>query len=138
MVHRNFQSTEEMVLNLYSMAEKLDDIQNMLAADMDNILGPAPNLLIIHYHLNQLGNFHNQTTHEAKKASAASRDTLKRWFQRLNGVIEDFDAYIVELAKNILNLVRAGHHDVVVRLIKIAELEGNEDQKASANHRYMN
>jgi exocyst complex component 3 len=138
MVHRNFQSTEEMVLNLLSMAEKLDDIENMLAADTDDILGPAPNLLIIHYHLNQLGNFRNQTMHEAKKASAASRATLTRWFERLNGVIEAFDAYINDLAKNILNLVRAGHQDVVVRLIKIAELEGREDEQASANYMYMN
>ncbi|KAF8347725.1 exocyst complex component sec6 [Amanita rubescens] len=133
MVHRNFQSTQEMVLNLLSMAEKLDDIENMLAADSDSILGPAPSLLIIHYHLNQLGNFRNQTMHEAKKASAASRATLARWFERLNGVIEAFDAYIIELAKNVLNLVRAGHQDVVVRLIKIAELEGKEDEKASTN-----
>ena len=127
-----------MVLNLLSMAEKLDDIENMLAADTDDILGPAPNLLIIHYHLNQLGNFRNQTMHEAKKASAASRATLTRWFERLNGVIEAFDAYINDLAKNILNLVRAGHQDVVVRLIKIAELEGREDEQASANYMYMN
>ncbi|KAK2463655.1 hypothetical protein APHAL10511_004406 [Amanita phalloides] len=132
MVHRNFQSTEEMVLNLLSMAEKLDDIENMLAADADDILGPAPNLLIIHYHLNQLENFRNQTMHEAKKASASSRATLARWFQRLNGVIEAFDAYIIELARNVLNLARAGHQDVVVRLIKIAELEGAEDEKAIA------
>src|SRR6266550_3051982 len=138
MVHRNFQSTQEMVLNLLSMAEKLDDIENMLAADSDSILGPAPSLLIIHYHLDQLGNFRNQTMHEAKKASAASRATLARWFERLNGVIEAFDAYIIELAKNVLNLVRAGHQDVVVRLIKIAELEGKEDEKASTNRICMN
>ncbi|KAF8636384.1 hypothetical protein AX17_003566 [Amanita inopinata Kibby_2008] len=131
MVHRNFQSTEEMVNNLLSMAAKLDDIENMLAADSDDILGPAPNLLIIHYQLNQLEAFRNQTMHEAKKASASSRITLARWFERLNRVIEGFDAYILELARNVLNLVRSDHPDVVVRLIKIAELEGREDEKAT-------
>ncbi|KAF8631872.1 hypothetical protein AX15_002142 [Amanita polypyramis BW_CC] len=131
MVHRNFQSTEEMVDNLLSMAAKLDDIENMLAADTEDILGPAPNLLVTHYHLNQLEGFRNQTMHEAKKASASSRATLARWFERLNGDIEAFDSYIVELAKNILNLVRGGHADVVVRLIKIAEMEGKEDEKAT-------
>jgi hypothetical protein len=36
----------------------------------------------------------------------------------------------VQLAQNILNLVRAGHSDVVVKLVKIAEVEGKEDEKA--------
>ncbi|KIL69433.1 hypothetical protein M378DRAFT_69839 [Amanita muscaria Koide BX008] len=132
MVHRNFKSTEEMVNNLISMTERLDDIENMLAADSENILGPAPNFLIIHYHINQLESFRNQTMHEAKQASPSSRSTLARWFERLNGVIATFDAYIIELAKNVLNHVRAGHSDVVVRLLKVAELEGKEDEKAIA------
>ncbi|KAF8121672.1 exocyst complex component Sec6-domain-containing protein [Boletus edulis] len=36
----------------------------------------------------------------------------------------------MELARNILPLVRAGYPDVVVKLIKIAEFEGREDEKA--------
>ena len=116
------------------MAAKLDDIESMLAADSEDMLGPAPNLLIIHYHLNQLESFRNQTMHEAKKSSASSRATLARWFERLNGDIGAFDAYVTELAKNVLNLVRGGHSDVVVRLIKIAEMEGKEDEKASPSN----
>jgi hypothetical protein len=67
--------------------------------------------------------------HQAKKASASSRNTLTRWFQPLNNILEAFDDYILNLARNILNLVRAGHPDVVVKLIKIAEVEGKEDEK---------
>ncbi|KAF6761592.1 exocyst complex component Sec6-domain-containing protein [Ephemerocybe angulata] len=130
MVHRNFESTEEMVNNLLEMATRLDHLEHMLASDSRHIVGPAPNLLIIHYHLNQLERFRNHTMHEAKKASASSQQTLARWFERLNKFIERFDDYIVELAKNILPLVRAGHSDVVVRLVKIAEVEGKEDEKA--------
>lgn len=129
MVHRNFESTEEMVNNLLDMATKLDDIERMLASDSKDILGPAPNLLIIHYQLKQLENFRNQTMHQAKKAKQSSQQTLARWFERLNNVIAAFDEYILELARNVLNLVRAGHPDVVVKLIKIAEVEGREDEK---------
>ncbi|TFK39982.1 exocyst complex component sec6 [Crucibulum laeve] len=132
MVHRNFESTEEMVNNLLEMAAKLDDLEQMLASDSQDILGPAPNLLLIHYRLNQLERFRNQTMHQAKKASASSRSTLVRWFERLNNVIAAFDQYIAELAQNILKLVRAGHPEVVVKLIKIAEVEGREDEKAVA------
>ena len=129
MVHRNFEATDEMVNNLLSMGAQLDNLEHMLAADKREIVGPAPNLLIIHYHLNQLERFRNQTMHEAKKASPSSQATLARWFEDLNKLIVEFDEYILDLAKNVLNLVRAGHSDVVVKIIKIAEIEGKEDEK---------
>ncbi|TFK29761.1 exocyst complex component Sec6 [Coprinopsis marcescibilis] len=130
MVHRNFESTEDMVSNLLEMATRLDHLEQMLAADSRYIGGPAPNLLIIHFHLNQLERFRNETMHEAQRASASSRETLTRWFERLNGVIGQFDDYFTQLTLNILPLVRAGHSDVVVRIVKIAEIEGKEDEKA--------
>ncbi|KAK7030692.1 exocyst complex component Sec6 [Favolaschia claudopus] len=132
MVHRNFEQTEETVNNLLDMNDKLDVLEDMLETDSRDILGSAPNLLVIHYLLNQLEAFRNQTMHQAKKASANSRTTLTRYFERLNNVIEAFDQYIIGLASNILELVREGHSDVVVKLIKIAEVEGREDEKAIA------
>lgn len=129
MVHRNFESTEEMVNNLLDMASKLDDIERRLASDSEDILGPAPNLLDIHFQLNQLESFRNQTMHQAKKAKPSSQQTLARWFERLNNIIVAFDEYILQLAANVLNLIRAGHPDVVVKLVKVAEFEGREDEK---------
>ncbi|KAF9563971.1 exocyst complex component sec6 [Agrocybe pediades] len=130
LVHRNFESTEEMVNNLLDMAAQLDGLEHMLAADSREIVGPSPNLLIIHFQLNQLERFRNQTMHQAKKASPSSQATLTRWFERLNKVIAQFDEHIIQLAQNVLNLVRAGHSDVVVKMVKIAEVEGREDEKA--------
>lgn len=129
MVHRNFESTEEMVNNLLDMAAQLDDLEQMLAADSREIIGPAPNLLVIHFQLNQLERFRNQTMHQAKKASPSSQATLTRWFERLNKVIAAFDEHILQLAQNVLPLVRAGYSDVVVKMLKIAEVEGKEDEK---------
>lgn len=119
------------------MAARLDDLQRMLAADSREIIGPAPNLLIIHYQLNQLERFRNQTMHQAKKASANSQATLTRWFERLNKVIADFDEYMIDLAKNVLNLVRAGHSDVVVKMLKVADVEGKEDEKVRRNNCFI-
>ncbi|KAK7466403.1 SNARE-binding exocyst subunit S6 [Stygiomarasmius scandens] len=132
MVHRNFEQTEEMVNNLLEMNSKLNMLEDMLEEDSADILGPAPNLLVIHYILKQLEAFRNQTMHQAKKASPSSRTTLARYFERLNTVIEAFDQYIIGLARNVLNIIRAGNRDVIVRLIKIAEMEGREDEKAIA------
>jgi exocyst complex component 3 len=137
MVHRNFEQTEEMVNNLLEMNSKLDVLEDMLEADSQDILGPAPNLLPMHYQINQLEEFKNQTMHQAKKASADSRNRLSMWFERLNKVIEAFDEYILALARNMLALVRAGHPEVIVKLIKIAEIEGREDEKVSSSDRYI-
>ncbi|KAH7885843.1 exocyst complex component Sec6-domain-containing protein [Phlebopus sp. FC_14] len=132
MVHRNFEQTEEMVNNLLEMNSKLDILEEMLHADTQSLIGPAPNLLQIHFQINRLEAFRNQTMHQAKKASPASRQKLARIFERLSKLIEDFETYLFELAGNVLHLVRAGYPEVVVKLIKIAELEGREDEKALA------
>lgn len=140
MVHRKFEQTEEMVNNLIEMSSKLDDLERMLSDDSEDILGPAPNLLRIHYQINRLEAFRNQTMHQAKKSSKEVRATLTRYFDRLNRLISAFDEYIYALSRNILPIVRAGHPDVIVKLLKIIEIEGKEDQKASVPkllHQYL-
>jgi hypothetical protein len=129
MVHRNFEQTEDMVINLLEMDSRLDSIEEMLAVDQNDFVQPAVNLLPIHLQLTQLESFRNETMHQAKKASAESRNKLSRRFERLTGVIEAFDEYIVELSRNILLLARSGHLEVIVKIVKIAEAEGKEDEK---------
>jgi exocyst complex component 3 len=133
MVHRNFEQTEEMVNNLLEMDARLDELVDMLSADSQEIVGPAPNLLAIHYQLNQLEAFRNQTLHQAKKASSRAQAALKKKFERLNTVIEAFDEYILELARNMLAIARAKCPEVIVKLAKIAEIEGKADEKVCAS-----
>jgi exocyst complex component 3 len=118
-----------MVNNLLEMNDRLHSLEDMLAVDSSDLLGPALNLLSLHYQLNQLEAFRNETLHQAKKASADARNTLNRWFEQLNTVLGAFEEYILALARNILPLVRAGNASVVVTLLKIAEIEGREDEK---------
>lgn len=134
MVHRNFEQVEEMVNNLTKMHTKLDMLEGMLHVDKQDITGPAHNLLAMHYHLNQLEGFRNQTMHQAKKASSDSRATLTRWFERLHKFIISFEEYYAILTRNILPIVRAGHPEVVVKLVKIAEIEGKEDEKVHVDY----
>ena len=131
MVHRNFERTEELVSNLLEMNARIGQLEEMLYEDAQDILGPATNLLAIHYQINQLESFRNETMNQAKKASAESKATLTRWFERLNRIISVFDTYVLELAQNILPLVRAHREDVVIKLIKIAEVEGKADERVS-------
>ncbi|CAG7851576.1 SubName: Full=Related to SEC6-protein transport protein {ECO:0000313/EMBL:CCA72681.1} [Serendipita indica DSM 11827] len=131
-VHRNFAQTEEMVNNLLDMDDKLGNLEYMLDADSRDPQGPNEHLLELHYQLNQLEAFRNETMHMAKSATPQTRSTLTQYFSRLNRLSTAFDAHIIVLAKNILPLVRAGYTNVVVKLLKIAEMEGREDEKAMA------
>ncbi|KAH9921709.1 exocyst complex component sec6 [Epithele typhae] len=132
MVHRNFEQTEETVHNLLEMSSKIDVLEQMLLEDRNDVLGPAENLLRIHFQLNRLEAFRNQTMHQAKKSSVDTRNTLNRWFERLNALLEMFEEYILDLAKNVLPIVRAGNPEVIVKLMKVVESEAREDEKAIA------
>lgn len=118
-----------MVQNLTELYDKLDEVSRMLEQDRQDILGPAPNLLAIHYQLGQLESFRNQMIHQAKTSSADARNTLSRYFEPLNKEIAAFDEYLWELASNVLPLARAGNGHVIVRLVKICEVEGRADEK---------
>ena len=128
-MHRNFAQTDEMVQNLTELYDKLDMVSQMMASDREDILGPAPNLLSIHYQLTQMENFRNQMTHQAKTATADARNTLSRYFEPLNKELAAFDEWLWDMSRNVLPIVRAGQGSVIVRLVKIAEFEGRADEK---------
>lgn len=120
-----------MVDNLTEMYNRLSDVEDQLAESRADILGPSPYLLSMHHQLNALEDFRNQTMHMAKSShvSADVRNTLKRHFERLDGVIKEFEVYLSDMAGNLLDIVRAGNGTAIVKLIKIAEMEGREDEK---------
>ena len=113
------------------MNARIGLLEEMLYEDTRDILGPANNLLAIHYQVGQLESFRNETMSQAKNSSPDSKTALSKWFERLNKIITVFDAYILDLAHNILPLVRAHREDVVIKLIKIAEVEGKADESVS-------
>ena len=129
-MHRNFAQVEEMISNLREVARRVEDLRDMLEYDQREIIGPAKYLFPMHHQLHQLEEFRNQTIHQAKKASDSSRKILARLFEPLDQLIQDFDQHFLTLCRNILPLIRAGYSEVVVKLCKIAEVEGTADQKA--------
>ena len=131
-IHRHFTRTLEMVSQLRDMYDKIDYIEDMLAQERANPLGPAPNLLPIHYSLTQLESFRNETVLQAKRTSKETAQTLDRYFDRLSGTLESFESHYLHLASTILEIARAGHPTVAVKVAKIAEIEGARDEKAIA------
>ncbi|WWD22328.1 hypothetical protein CI109_106819 [Kwoniella shandongensis] len=134
-VHRNFSQTTKMVNNLRSMSDKVDHIASLLDSDRNQHSGPSgpsPNLLPIHYQLQQLEAFRNETLHQAKKSDVAEREVLIKWFEKLDKVGNDFEAWLWEIGARVVELARNGNGGTVVRLLKIVEVEGREDEKAVA------
>lgn len=121
-----------MVTSLRGMYSRLSHISDLLALDSQDLLGPAPNLLLIHYHLAELETFRNETLAQARRSqsSAASNRTLEQYFERLGTTIDQFERHYFKLAGLFLELARAGNASVAVKVAKIAVVEGTRDKKA--------
>lgn len=123
-----------MVNNLRSMSDKVDHIAQLLEQDKQQEGGPtgySPNLLPIHYLLQQLEGFRNETLHQAKRSDAAEREVLIDWFAKLDQVGQAFEAWLWEIGAGVVELARRNNGGTVVRLLKIIEVEGREDEKVS-------
>ena len=137
---RNFSQTTKMVHNLRSMTDKVNHIASLLDSDRNQPNGPvgrSPNLLPIHFQLQQLEMFRNETLHQAKKSDASEREILVKWFEKLDKVGADFETWLWEIAGRVVDLVRKGNGGPVVRLLKIVEVEGREDEKVRKHSSYV-
>ncbi|KAI9629256.1 hypothetical protein KEM48_011105 [Puccinia striiformis f. sp. tritici PST-130] len=132
-IHRNFVATAKMVEQLRDMDYKIDRIEKLLAKDRASPLGDAPNLLAIHYTLSEMETFRNETVLQAnREGSSETIKTLAGYFERLAGTIEAFESHYLHLASNLLDIVRKGHATVAIKIAKIAEIEGQRDERAIA------
>ncbi|KAF9586207.1 SNARE-binding exocyst subunit S6 [Lunasporangiospora selenospora] len=130
--HQNFVSTQNLVNNFQELHQDLDRVKNMLRDDKKNILGPAPNLLFVHHQLYKLEQLRDSTLHMAQDEPLDVKVTLKQYFGRLDQVIEEFENYLWELARNMIKLIKNSQGSVIVRLIKIIESEESADAKSVA------
>ena len=90
-----------------------------------------PNLLVIHCELSQLNEFRDQAMYQGRNNEDVKR-TLKRYFERLEKVNEEFDSCFWELTRALLDIIRCSNPSLVVKLAKIIELEERLDEKSVA------
>ncbi|EGG08280.1 uncharacterized protein MELLADRAFT_85052 [Melampsora larici-populina 98AG31] len=130
-IHRNFVATAKMVEQLREMSLKIESVEKLLAKDRATPLGEAPNLLAIHYCLRLY--ILNETMLQATRDGQASTiKTLEGYCERLAGTLEAFESHYLHLASSLLDIVRKGHAKVAIKIAKIAEIEGQRDEKAIA------
>ncbi|KAG0371145.1 exocyst complex component Sec6-domain-containing protein [Gamsiella multidivaricata] len=128
--HQNFVATQSLVNNFQELHQDLDRIKSMMKEDKRNILGPAPNLLMVHYQLYKLEQLRDKTLYMARDEPLDVKVTLKEYFGRLDQVIQEFEEYLWELTRNMIDLIKSKQGSVIVRLIKIIESEESADAKA--------
>jgi hypothetical protein len=106
-------------------------VGKLLDEDLKHTIGPAKNLLLIHYNIQQLAIFRNKILMDARGCSSDVLNILNNMFKKLDQLEYKFDLLFWDLAKNTMELVKAGHHSTVVRVIKIIEVEEKADEAVS-------
>src|SRR5271169_2890348 len=90
-----------------------------------------PNLLSIHCELSQLNEFRDQAMYQGRNSEDVKR-TLKRYFEGLEKVNEEFDSCFWNLTRAILEIIRCSNPSLVVKIAKTIELEERLDEKSVA------
>jgi exocyst complex component 3 len=90
-----------------------------------------PNLLTIHCELSQLNEFRDQAMYQGRNSEDVKR-TLKRYFESLDKVTEEFESCFWDLTRALLDIIRCNNPTLVVKIAKIIELEERLDEKSVA------
>ncbi|KAG0269224.1 SNARE-binding exocyst subunit S6 [Actinomortierella ambigua] len=130
--HQNFVATQTLVNNLQELYEDLRKIEDRMESDRNALLGPASNLLMVHFSLHKLEELRDSTLYQARNEPLDVTSTLKKYFERLDNVIEGFNDYLMELSRRMLDLIQHKQGSVIVRVIKIIESEEMLDAKVAA------
>jgi len=131
-IHRTLVQTSDMLAKFESMTGEVRALAEVLERHQRDLLGPAPDLLLLHYRISGWESFRNETLRTVAADTTGAREELEALFMPLDTLITAFEKYLFALGTRVLDLVRAGRPSVVVRLVKIMERENREDEKAAA------
>ncbi|KAI8928085.1 exocyst complex component Sec6-domain-containing protein [Entophlyctis helioformis] len=126
--HQNFVATKAMVEQFQLINQQLARIQTFLEEDSAKTVGPAENLVFVHYQLQMLSKFRDATLARSRGCSTDVVNTLSIMFKKLESLEYKFENYLWILSKVTVELVRSGYSSTVVRLVKIIEAEERADE----------
>ena len=104
---------------------------NVLSHANLDLRNPMLNLLSVHCELSQLNEFRDQAMYQGRDNEDVKR-TLKRYFESLDKVTEEFESCFWNLALALLDIIRCDNSTLVVKIAKIIELEERLDAKSVA------
>lgn len=131
-VRRTLVETSTLLGKLEQLPSEVHALMQLVTQYQSDIMGPAPDLLSLHFRIMQWEAFRNETLHLAAGTNASVQQQLVDMLAPLDVLLASFDTYLMMLCAHILDLVRVRQHGVVVRLVKILERENREDEKTAA------
>ena len=131
-LRRALVQTEEIHQKFEAMSQDVHMLSKVLRQYQRDIMGPAPELLALHYKISRWETFRNEALHLAGTSARDTREQLIAMLAPLEDLLDAFEYYIISLFAHTLNLARCGHQSVVVCLVKIMERENQEDERTAA------
>ncbi|KAJ9096854.1 hypothetical protein QFC21_005127 [Naganishia friedmannii] len=136
-IARSLAQTVDIVTHLRHITSSCSRIDEMLNVDLEEEYGERRNMLLIHASLRQLEQFRSEALHlHASSASASAekdKKILQQLFAPLEVLMKKFEERMLwDVAGDVVEWIRRGRSGVVVRVWKVVEVEGKEDQKAVA------
>lgn len=128
-IARQIAQTVEIVTQLREMTSTVTRIADIFGSDISTAYGPCPHLLEVHAQLLRLTAFRAEAIHDARPAD---RLVLLDLFKALDELAKKFEDWLFgAVVAEVVEWVRRGRGGVVVRVWKIVEVEGKEDEKVS-------
>ncbi|KAI5448954.1 SNARE-binding exocyst subunit S6 [Naganishia albida] len=129
-IARQIAQTVEIVTQLREITFTVTRIADIFGSDISSAYGPCPHLLEVHAQLLRLTAFRAEAIHDARPAD---RLVLLDLFKALDELVKKFEDWLFgAVVAEVVEWVRRGRGGVVVRVWKIVEVEGKEDEKAVA------
>lgn len=126
----NFDLTQKFVAHFEGFELQTKQVGQLMESDGDyDLENKMPNLVPVHYMLNQLRVVREEATRylSMKDATSDTRLTLKRLYEPLDYLVERFDYTLTQIGENLLETLRSGNSSLVVRAAKIIEFEERQD-----------
>jgi exocyst complex component 3 len=132
-INQNYVNTMSIVSQFQDLNSDIQHISDLLEQDCKDPLGPAANLLQIHFNLYRLEEFRDSTLYRAKLQGPSVVPIVQNYFKKLDSISEKFSDYFNVLAENLLGLIEENRGNVIVRLCKIVEAEEKADELVLTN-----
>lgn len=128
---RSTSSIYDKIVNFQTISGRINEMLDY-ELSQDYVETGCPNLLSIHYLLTQIRDFQDQMVVMASVSNDDIQRTVKKVFTSVSELVNKFDELLETLIYDIVEIARSGQTSLVIRLLKIINIEEREDIKILA------
>lgn len=125
--HQHANAIRQTYERFFELNNELDRISELLKEDVAVETNQGNNILLIHFYLFNVEKFQFQTLSQVKQSSSEISLMVEKYFQRLQQLDKSFQEYFWNLINNILNFILERKKKIIVKILKIIEVEEAAD-----------